>query len=396
MIKTITTLFIFITTLTFSQHQFEKGVILDSISVEKAEGETFALYLPNSFNPENISSAIFVFDPSGKGRKGIKPFIKASEKYGYLVFCSNNSKNGPYDKNFNIFNNLFLHVTSIFKIKNNDMYLSGFSGGSRIACAIATLTEEFAAVIACGAGFPQVPEYMPSSQEYAYVGICGNRDFNYIEMMANKTVLNRSKFNHTLITNNSKHLWPKEDEILRAFNWLYLQNLNKKKTPVDEEKILNLYQKDYDIILKNEDNNELIFAFENYERLLDSYSPFLKLDSIKAKFDELSQSKTYIEQTKSLSQAFKKETELNHKLLTRFDQDLKNANDKKLIWWEKQFNKLNSTEKSSNLETKNMIFRVMFNVFATVYSAKKLYSKDKNQSQLDYINTLLELLKKEL
>ena len=67
------------------------------------------------------------------------------------------------------------------------MCLSGFSGGSRLACAIASLTDQFTGVIACGTGFPQIPEYIPSFQKYAYVGLCGNRDFNYSKMIKNKT-----------------------------------------------------------------------------------------------------------------------------------------------------------------------------------------------------------------
>ncbi|WP_406682946.1 hypothetical protein N1F78_09640 [Seonamhaeicola sp. MEBiC1930] len=391
MIKTITPLFIFFTVFTFSQNQFEKGVIIDSIPVGNNEGETFALYLPNSFNQKNISSAIYVFDPSGKGRNGLKPFIKASEKYGYIIFCSNNSKNGPYEKNFKIFNNLFSHTTSVFKIRNNSIYLSGFSGGSRLACAIATLTEQFTGVIACGAGFPQVPEYMPSTQSYDYVGICGNRDFNYSEMIENKIFLNQAKFNHTLITNNSKHKWPNENEILKAFNWLNLQKQKKQASIKDKEQILNLYLNDFNEILKNEENNELIFASENYERLLDNYSSFITIDSIQKKFDKLKQSGAYLEQTKQLSEIFMRETTLNHKLLTRFDEDLKKPNNKRLAWWRKQLNKLDLIEKSSNLAIKNMIFRTKFKVFATVYSVKKLYSKDKNQLQLDYITALLKL-----
>ena len=177
--KILTTLLLFITSIIFSQNHFKKGSIIDSIPVKNTKTETFALYLPSSFNHQELSSIVFVYDPSAKGKSGIKPFIKASEKYGFIIVCSNNSKNGSNDKNFSISNNLFSHVFSFFKIKESEMYLSGFSGGSRLASSIASITNQFTGVIACGAGFSSVPEYRPSSQKYYYVGICGNRDMNY-------------------------------------------------------------------------------------------------------------------------------------------------------------------------------------------------------------------------
>ena len=193
----------------------------------------------------------FVFDPSGKGKRGVKPFLKASEKYGYVIVCSNNSKNGPYNINFDIFNNLYSHITSTIKIERNEMYLSGFSGGSRLACAVASITDLFTGVIACGAGFPQIPEYVPSTQKYNYVGLCGNRDFNYYEMIKNKSFLNKINFNNTLITSKKKHSWPSNDDILRAFDWLYLRKLKIVTFKNNQKDILKLYNQEYIKIKKH-------------------------------------------------------------------------------------------------------------------------------------------------
>ena len=87
--------------------QNEKGMIIDSIAVSKATNETFALYLPKSFMENEPQPIVFIYEPLGRGAVGIQPFIPASEKYGLILVCSNNSKNGPYDRNFTISNNLF-------------------------------------------------------------------------------------------------------------------------------------------------------------------------------------------------------------------------------------------------------------------------------------------------
>ena len=391
--KILICLLFFISTHTFSQNLFEKGVILDSIPVGKNNNETFALYLPQSFNAEILHSITFVFDPSARGKSGVKPFIQASEKYGFIIVCSNNSKNGPYNENFNIFNNLFSHITSIFNIKDQEMYLSGFSGGSRLACAIASITDLFSGVIACGAGFPQVPEFMPSSQKYLYVGLVGNQDFNFQEMVQNKTFLKEKNFKNTLLTFKGKHSWPKEDKILQAFDWLYLQQLNKNINQTNLKRITDLYNRDYTLTLEQQENNELLFAAENYERILGCYNSFFKLDSIKQQYHDLIQTKSYKQQVKSLSKSFKTETEITQKLLTKFDVDLKNPNSSNLVWWEKQLSKLREIENSEEQQLQNMAHRIKFNVFASIYSNKKFYLKNSSKEQSTYIDKLLKLLR---
>ena len=86
------------------------------------------------------SAIIFIFDPSGTAINGINAFKAGAEKFGYILVCSNNSKNGPYQMNFDLTNRLFNHIFSEFNIAENRIYTAGFSGGSRLACTVAVLT----------------------------------------------------------------------------------------------------------------------------------------------------------------------------------------------------------------------------------------------------------------
>lgn len=387
--------FFFISAFIFSQDQFKKGVIIDSVKVKNTKNESFSLYLPNSFNKNTTSPIVFIFDPSAKGKRGIKPFIKASEEYGLILVCSNNSENGSYQINFQLFNSLSSHILSNFQIKENEMYLAGFSGGSRLACAIASFTNLFTGVIACGAGPPsKLPvEYQPNSQNYSYVGICGNRDFNYLEMKNNKFSLDKRKFKNTLITYKDKHLWPNENNILKAVNWLKLQEIKKGNLKINHQKIIELYNNDYNDILNNIHHNELIFAAENYQRIINNYSSFIKTDSIKTKNDKLKKTKKYKKQITSLNLALKNETEITNKLLPVFYLSIRKKHNYNLSWWKKQLNELQKIQESGDIETKNMVYRIKFNLFATIYSTKKFNSSNINTQQTNFINSLLKLLK---
>ncbi len=134
------------------ESDFPIGEIVDSIAVSKTSNESFALYLPSNYKPNTLSPIVFIFDPAARGKIGIHPFIKAAEKYNYILICSNNSKNGPYDQNFEIASRLFDKIFSDFSINPKRIYTAGFSGGARLASRITVLNEHIQGVIACGAG----------------------------------------------------------------------------------------------------------------------------------------------------------------------------------------------------------------------------------------------------
>ena len=134
------------------ESDFPIGEIVDSIAVSKTSNESFALYLPSNYKPNTLSPIVFIFDPAARGKIGIHPFIKAAEKYNYILICSNDSKNGPYDQNFEIASRLFDKIFSDFSINPKRIYTAGFSGGARLASRITVLNEHIQGVIACGAG----------------------------------------------------------------------------------------------------------------------------------------------------------------------------------------------------------------------------------------------------
>lgn len=374
-----------------AQTVFKKGMVHDSIPVSGTNDETFALYLPEKYKEGELNSIVFIFEPAARAAIGIRPFIDASEKYGHIIVCSNNSRNGSHERNFDITNNLFDHIYANYSIKQDEMYLSGFSGGSRLASAIATVTEKFTGVIACGAGFSNFPFYIPTTQDYAYIGLCGDRDMNYKEMLKNKEYLNTKKFNSTLITYNGKHSWPPSEQISRAFDWLHLQKL-KKTNPVDSEEILTLYQSDYNRIEQFKTNGELLYASEQYERLIKSYKRLVSVDSLVKQNRKLLTSKPYKKQSMALDKALKMEIKLADKLTAQMTSDFKNPNKTNFGWWEKELDKLNALNEKKDIEIQKMVYRLKFDLFARAYSRKNVLLYNSNEEQIAFIDRFLNLI----
>lgn len=375
-----------------AQTEYAVSQIHDTLAVSNTTNESFALYLPDSFNQNRPSSIVFIFDPAARGAAGIKPFISASEKYGHILVCSNNSKNAPYEINFAIANNLFTHIFSNFNIKDGAVYAAGFSGGSRLASAIASLTDQFAGVVGCGAGFSGIQEQMPSAQGYSYVGLCGDRDMNYKEMVENKGYLNLIRFNSTLITFDGDHSWPPQDQVLRAFDWLHLQSLKKKK-PIDKDSIHMYYQADHTLLEDFRNTGQLLFEAEQHERMVKSYADVLTIDSLVNQYVALVKSKRLKKSLTELQDILEKERTWVFKLDTQFQKDLASPSEVNWSWWEKELAKLKKVQLKDDGEMQKMAYRIRFDLFVRAYSHQNEQLQQQNSDKVKFIKDFISLLR---
>ncbi|WP_282080130.1 hypothetical protein [Aquimarina algiphila] len=375
-----------------AQDTFEIGKIIDSIKISESTKETFALYLPQSFNHTQPSSVVYIFDPAARGKVGIKPFIKASERYNYILVCSNNTRNGPYERNFDITDRLFDFTFSNFQIRENQVFLAGFSGGSRLASTIAVLTNKIAGVVACGAGFSSNPNHVPSTQKFSYAAICGNEDMNYVEMIKTKRYLQNFNFTQTLITYNGNHSWPHEEEILKAFDWLEIQAYKKGKKTKTDEQIYKSYQSNYAVAVEAEKNERRLQTIENYQRLLDTYQSFYDLDSIKTKLKNLKKDKLYIKTINSLSKVLEEEIKQTDKFNLRFSEDYKNPKKVNFSWWERELGKLRKLENSKDSEIQKMGMRMRYKIFARAYEKSSPNLNQVNRLEKQFCDTIRKMV----
>lgn len=372
--------------------QFESGVILDSIPISNSTDESFTLYLPKSYNPNAFSPILFIFSPSGRGKKGVEVFVKAAETYNHILVCSNNSRNGSIDRNFAIAQRLFDHVFSTFTIDKKRIYLSGFSGGSRLASAIATLSGQIEGVIGCGAGFLPSPLYKPSTKDFAYVGLCGDRDMNYTEMIGVKKYFNRIKFSNTLFTFDGNHEWPPNKQVLMAFAWLETEAQKKGYLTKTNEELKTGYLKDIVRAKTAMKNNQPLLAVEHYERTVNTYGSFFNLDSVRQEFQNIKKNKAYTSALKSRENAFEKEEVLTSIFFSRFEKDYEKAEKANLKWWDKEFEKLNKQEVKADVQMIKMLERLRFKVFVMAYSKSNRDISTINQKQQDFCTSLISLL----
>ncbi|AXG72192.1 hypothetical protein KORDIASMS9_04460 [Kordia sp. SMS9] len=381
----------FVVCVGFSQtNHFEKGKMLPSIAVQNSS-ETFALYLPNSYDETKLSAVVFIFDPSGNGANGMQHFIASAEKFNYILIASNNTKNGvPYETNFEIVNRLFATVFSTFTIDEKQIYAAGFSGGSRLATAISALTGKMQGVIACGAGLKINTSFTPSKKMFSFVGLVGDEDMNYQEMFQTKEWLDKFDVDNELFVYNDTHRWPPSKQIERAFGWLELQAYQKKIRSVDTQFVQSYFESQYKIadslVLHNK-----FRSVNEYQSILKNFAPYFDLKAMQQKLESIKASPEYKAEVAARNANIKEENELYEKFSKVYSNDILAAkSDDDFQWWRQELKKLNADiEKSKNTAKGKMLKRLKYSLFAGAYESSVGYVNAKKYQHALYCDQLL-------
>jgi dienelactone hydrolase len=224
-----------LTRFSFSQ-PLQKDTILDSIRCRDHSDQSYALYIPPEYESGKEWPVIMIFDASARARLSVSLFKEAGKKFGYIIACSDNSRNGPMNNNLVCAAAMLADLNEKYRIDPKRIFVAGFSGGSRFAMAMACMGKGIAGVIGCGAGLPNDNSLLPaSSANFIYYGLAGTRDMNYLEMHELEGWLS----SHTKITPyirffNGGHQWPDAAYLTDAVQWIKLQEMNKGIIPPDQ------------------------------------------------------------------------------------------------------------------------------------------------------------------
>ncbi len=191
------------------------GRVLDPIDCTKFPGQSYALYLPKAYTPERSWPVLYVFDARQNGRQIAELHAAAAERYGWIVVSSNNSRSDERedDPNAAAMKAMWEDSHERFTIDPRRVYATGYSGGARAAVVLALVRSgEVAGVIGHGGGFPfGIAPAKPA--RFAFYGLAGRRDFNYLELLRLDDTLQGLGFSHHFQSFDGPHDWATPEEI---------------------------------------------------------------------------------------------------------------------------------------------------------------------------------------
>ena len=215
---------------------FPRGQIVDSVTCADDQTQSYALYLPSDYTPERPWNLLLAFHPAARGRAFAEKYQAAAEHFGYIVAASNNSRNGSWEVTTQAVRAMSRDVGRRFTVDAQRVYLTGHSGGARVAMEVALGPNDIAGVIASSAGFPDAEPRR--SVKFAVFATAGTDDFNYLEMRRLDAALTSP---HYLAVFEGGHALPPDVVAAEALEWLELQAIRSGRRAEDRRLIDALF-----------------------------------------------------------------------------------------------------------------------------------------------------------
>jgi len=297
----------------------QPGKVVEKVVIQSHPDQSYALFLPSTYTPDKAWPTVFCLDPRARGKVALERFTAAAEKYGYIVACSNNSRNGlNWSVIGEIFTDFWDDVHAHFAVDEKRTYAAGFSGGSRLASTYASRCRGcLAGVIGSGAGFPG--DIAPDAKTpFAYFGIVGVDDFNFGEMWQLEKRLSKLTAPYHFENFAGGHEWAPLENLDRALAWLTLQAMRTGSAVKNESFVESQFNSRMTVA------NDLLAK----RQFLDAAAAF---SSIVRDFQELREVTAAADKAEGLSKSddYKKESKTEEEL---YRQQLREAGEIRMFW----------------------------------------------------------------
>ena len=261
-----------------------RGTVVDPVQCADDPAQTYALFLPSTYSPERQWSLLLAFHPAARGRLMAEKYQAAAEQYGFIVAASNNARNGPHAVSAAAAQAMSTDVSRRFAIDLQRVYLTGMSGGARVAMGIALANASIAGVVASSAGYP---DSQPRDKvSFAVFGTAGTEDFNYVEMRLLDRKLSSP---HFLAVFDGGHTLPPDDIALDALEWMELQAMQSGRRVRDDALVGRLLEKRRARIAASTDLAETVYLLRalvsDFKAVADVSAETSRLDGMSRQSD---------------------------------------------------------------------------------------------------------------
>jgi hypothetical protein len=246
------------------------GQIVD-VTCRLDSAQSYALYLPSSYTTAKQWPIIYFFDPGGHGRRPLELYKDLAEKYGFVLAASNNSRNFSSDESRNV-NAIWQDTHLRFALDPHLTYVSGFSGGARVAGLMALTCQQcqIAGVIAHGAGYPTT--WGESKDKLLYFFAVGNQDFNWSEVMTVRRQREDEGLAYRVRVFPGPHQWAPAEVMQDAIEWLILKAIQDGNRPPDPPLVDRLFHNLQDEAEAAEKNGDAIAQLAAYRSLVSDFA----------------------------------------------------------------------------------------------------------------------------
>ena len=332
----------------------KKGVIQDSIRVGELATESFALMLPTSYDAQSKWPLLMVFDMEGKTKQAMAMFQASAEEHGFVLVGSNSVRDTlAISENIERTTRMIATVQNIISVDARRMFTTGFKSGGKMAALVPVFIKAVNGVVSLGASLPN-SELLSIQNRYHYIGIVGEDDYNYTDMLSVRSTLNTLRYPNHLMVFEGGQQWPEPLWIDRAIRILKYADMAAGILPKDTTAIQAGLEKDLQGFQQMVNSGSLRRAERYLSDLIQIYRPHLDIDSLRDLRKSLRKDKQYRSQNRQFANYKFRESLLREDYSYYMEEDVLSYNYNNLGWWQFQIEKLDGYIKSPLQEEKRM------------------------------------------
>lgn len=273
--------------LPLSAAEIERGKIVDGLACASDPTQTYAVYLPTSYEPGQHRPLLFVFDPRRRGAEAAELFREPAEQYGWIVVSSNDTRSDEsWEPNEVAVKAMVPDVVRRFSPDPRRIYATGFSGGAMVAWWLAQKTNGVAGVIGCSGRLADPHD--ADRVSFDWYGTAGDVDFNYGEARDIDAKLDAIHANHRVGIFEGPHRWAPKEMLAEAVGWMELQSMRRGLRARDEALIRRLF--DADLAAAKQLGAKPLAQLRRYEAIARTFDGLAPLDDVRASIATLSKS----------------------------------------------------------------------------------------------------------
>ena len=323
--------------------------------------QTYTLFLPSQYKEAKRWPIIYFFDPGGRGSRPVKLYKDLAEQYGFILAASNNSRNFSSEQGKAV-NAVWQDTHERLALDEYRSYAGGFSGGARVAGAMALSSpSQIAGVIAFGAGYPS---NKPDSKDgLAYFFAVGDEDFNWPEVMNIRREREEQGQPYRVRVFHGRHQWAPAAVMEEAFQYVNLRAMQAGHLSRDSAFIDRMFEKTKSDAADAETRKDPISQLNAFRSLVSDFSDLRDVkefaDKLKAFQDSPALRSALKNEREQISEQFKLEQEIEPRVDAFADNSVLDSTALKLEL-RQQISALGDQAKRTKNEAKRLIFSRAF------------------------------------
>ncbi len=276
--------------------QATRGTVVSRLACLNDPAQSYALYLPSNYSPDRRWPVLYAFDPFARGKTAVEVYQEVAEKYGYIVAGSNNSQNGPVAPQLEAAQAMWNDTHPRFAIDKDRVYVTGLSGGARVATSFALFcsTCAVAGVIAHGAGYPVgFNNKQPANDHFVYYAAVGDVDFNYPELALLRKKKDEQGAPFKVKVYPGPHQWAPPEIVEDAIAWLELKAMQSGAKKADPAFIKKLFAATQAEAARAEQSSDTLTQYYALRSLAVDFKGLEDTSEFESKMTALKTSKTW-------------------------------------------------------------------------------------------------------